>query len=281
VPTLVYSLVAEGVVKSIIACYTDSSTSSKVWKEFEAGVVGVRGVKGPVWYCALLLIFDTIYTITCSSHFESRSLDRTRTSANTVASDPKSKAPNVSSPKHISTWVVLVALCFTATVEFCIRCVWDIGRIFEPLNLNIGYVPQYVLYYVAGIYVSRSGTSLHRVIGLRTLVTIFSLAILLLAYGLAAAQKSGLPVQIVMELAGGGFNTFALTYAFVNEFVGFIACVVLLKSFNNVGVLKRRWAICGVEIGKASYAVFLVHVPVLVGVMCALEGRGWEEKGIE
>jgi glucan biosynthesis protein C len=52
VPALLYSVFAKR---------RDSANWEGVRNEFMAGVKSTRGVRGPMWYTALLLVFDTIY----------------------------------------------------------------------------------------------------------------------------------------------------------------------------------------------------------------------------
>lgn len=98
----------------------------------------MKGVRGPVWYCTLLLIFDTVYAQLSRKYPSKFSSSRMLLEQMTFG---KAKALNIST-------------------SFLIRLIYPVGRNFTPLNLQPAYLPQYIYYYTFGIYfVGRSEPS--------------------------------------------------------------------------------------------------------------------------
>jgi hypothetical protein len=165
--------------------------------------------------------------------------------------------------------------------SFIIRTRFPFGHIFLPLNLNLGYLSQYILYYSTGIYFQRAHIPLHRPCSARTIATTSSLAMILLAFGFFKARSlttTGNTLGDIIHLAGGGLNTFALLYSLLNELVGFTLAVLLLRAFHHP-VLSAHWSILGEDLAKGSYAAFLVHIPVLVETMTLIDEDAWRHQG--
>jgi hypothetical protein len=165
--------------------------------------------------------------------------------------------------------------------SFIIRTQFPFGHIFLPLNLNLGYLPQYILYYSTGIYFQRSHIPLNRHCSARTIATTSSLAVVLLAFASFKARNlitTGNTLGDIIHLAGGGLNTFALLYSLFNELVGFTLAALLLRAFHHP-VLSAHWSILGEDLATGSYAAFLVHIPVLVETMTLIDEDAWRYQG--
>jgi hypothetical protein len=87
--------------------------------------------------------------------------------------------------------------------------------------------------------------------------------------------KEGGSLGDAVKSAGGGFNIFALLYALLNEYVGFMLASFLLKVFHTPA-FSQHWTIFGVDLAQGSYAAFLVHIPVLVETMTLLDEEKWK-----
>lgn len=72
----------------------------------------------------------------------------------------------------------------------------------------------------------------------------------------------------------GGWNLAAGWYAVFNEVMGFVMSVVVLRWFGETRWARGEWVVGGWEVGRGSYAAFLVHAPVVVGMQSLCEGWG-------
>ncbi|KAF1850779.1 uncharacterized protein K460DRAFT_400817 [Cucurbitaria berberidis CBS 394.84] len=269
VPTAVYSVISKGVVRGIITWRLHDAGWAVVWKEVLEGVKGVRGVSGPVWYCALLLIFDTLYAVLFPSQFTE------------AIPTPRNAMPSSKAPPFRTTYV-LIALSSISVMSFLVRTEYPVGLDFKPLCLQLAFVSQYALYYIAGICIHRSDRTLQEAIIPRTLRHLAALAIGVTTFSLFQIKSyvtSGGVFIDVVEQATGGVNLFALLYAFWNEVTGLLLSSVLLKLFTSHRMLGKKWQPFGVDLGKYSYASFLVHTPLLVDMQCFFGKGEFEKRG--
>ncbi|CAO2653788.1 Nn.00g031990.m01.CDS01 [Neocucurbitaria sp. VM-36] len=274
VPTLVYSLVSKGVIRGVVEWRMGREGWGAVWREGVEGVRGVRGVGGPVWYCALLLVFDAVYALLFPEHFAGTTRERLR--------GEKLEVKKEDVPKPFRSIDVLVAISLTAFMSFWIRTEYPVGRDFKPLCLQLAFTSQYILYYIAGVYIHRSHRTLQDAISRQTLYYVAALVVVSTAFGLLlviTAVTSGTPFDSIVGQAIGGFNVFACVYAFWNECMGLLISSILLKLFTRYAVLGRKWFILGMDVGKYSYAAFLVHTPLVVDMQYLFGKSGFEEKG--
>jgi hypothetical protein len=282
VPMLVYSALGKGLMRAIVARRRDGANWVGVRSEFMQGVMSTRGVGGPMWYTALLLVFDTIYTIGWPQHFSAPASDSpsakasAKSTSKTQIASPRD-LPSAIIPRPPGTWHVLITLLVAGLSSFIIRTQFPFGHIFLPLNLNFGYLPQYMLYYSTGIYFQRSHIPLNRPCSARTIATTSSLAVVLSAFSFSKARSliaTGNTLGDIIHLAGGGLNTFALLYPLLNELVGFTLAALLLRAFHHP-ILSSHWTLLGEDLAKGSYAAFLVHIPVLVETMTLIDEDAW------
>ncbi|GME55047.1 hypothetical protein K490DRAFT_61830 [Neofusicoccum parvum] len=219
------------------------------WDTMTAYWASVRGVRGPVWYSALLLVFDTAYIL--------------------LRPRPSPRAASPPPPAHPTRTRALAAVTSLALLSFGVRLAFPIGRNFVPLSVRPGFVPQYLAAYALGLRLAgrdpRDGVPAPRALlpGL--------LAACAAAVALGAASASNLPPLVA---ARGGWNAPALAYALWHEAAGLLVFSALLHGFASVEALRADWG----RVGRYSYAAFLVHAPVLVALMGWLDG--WRAGGV-
>jgi hypothetical protein len=204
----------------------------------------LRGVSGPVWYTALLLIFDTIYALVPDS---------------------------VSFP----TPPFLIGMILDVAGNFGMQLLYPAGYKLVPLNLNLGYLVQYIASYLLGIRfatfdplstqpllsVSPTGTTLLA----SSIISYFSLTGLLHYY----------PGEYLRSSALGGLNLVVLSYAVVlQETGGYLLGSAILTRFQRSSLFNRSWG----SVGRYSYAAFLVHPIVCVGAQ--LWTDDWNANGV-
>lgn len=267
VPTLVYTLFAPPIISSIIgvlggeAVVIDGPRQGReIWIEH---LRSLKGVRGPVWYCTLLLIFDTVYAQLSRKYPSKFSTSRMLLEQMTFG---KAMALNIST-------------------SFLIRLIYPVGRNFTPLNLQPAYLPQYIYYYTFGTYFAgRSETSKPTAISTLTPPT-YSMFIIssFLSTTSLITLFTIYPSKYPLSSISGGFNFAALSYTVWNETTGYLISSSLLHLFTPHPIppspsptfLHREWKIGNPKVAKYSYAAFLVHILVLVTVQAGLDRLGW------
>ncbi|OAG06050.1 uncharacterized protein CC84DRAFT_1244953 [Paraphaeosphaeria sporulosa] len=280
VPGVVYSVLGPGVVEGIIALLRDGAPVHDAWNRSVGKVVSVRGARGPVWYCGVLLVFDGVFALALYPR-ASRTADVKEAGDKNAAKQDKRK-PHIS---HLRDAHIFLCLAGAALASFLLRLRWPIGTTFTPLGLEVGFLPQYIVYYATGIYAHCSlGTELHRLVprtsvriprALSAIRTIQGILVLTVNTGVFLLLFTPTPEAHLR----GGFNVLAACYAVFNETLGFLLSVLVLRVFGEQDWARRKWSVKGgslgeVELARWSYAAFLVHAPVVVGLQCGLDGWG-------
>jgi hypothetical protein len=298
VPTLVFCLVKSGLARGILAWRLRGEAWNVVGREFLDGVKSVRGISGPVWYCATLFVLDAVYAGALPRHFaRAEPIQLTeKENAGTVSNRDDTSAPstNTSSatsftnpsagPEPFRTAHVLATLGLISTSSFLIRLYYPVGRTFWPLSLQLAYTSQYFVYYTAGIYIHRSGRALESVISSHTLRIVGTMTTFIASLGLLHTKSlldTGMSFPEIVPLVFGGPNLLALLYAFFNEFAGLLLTSLSLKTFYScrLSFLGKRWMVGKVDVAKYSYAAFMVHGPVVLDLQCLFGKKGWESMG--
>ncbi|OCK84168.1 hypothetical protein K432DRAFT_462655, partial [Lepidopterella palustris CBS 459.81] len=141
IPVVFYTLLAAPLPMRGFGCGKGAGMGRGWWVYWR----GLKGVSGPVWYCALLLIFDTIFTITLPSTFANLSKNSSR--------NPSPNPPNKSNP--INQPLVLASIATISATSFLLRLLHPVIQTFTPLNLQLAY-PQYILTYAIGLSIAPS-----------------------------------------------------------------------------------------------------------------------------
>ena len=260
-PSAVYTLLFEPTLQAIVWGADTSAydgTFNTVWAVYLDYWKNVRGLRGPVWYLGLVMVFDTIAILSHSRNEDSFSIRIFRQDRHFWAS---------------IVWIMSIL------ASFAIRIVFPVGEIWVPLNLQLAYLPQYISAYSAGHlsvvfddpfilmpfrYALRN--SIRRV--LRWLAfSLFTLGVMHVIERFAL----GLDDEQMMELGRGGFNLPALLYAIWNE-VGFATIgFALLAAFLEHA--DYPWTLFGggLWLPRYSYGAYLLHAPVSVVVEIAVE----------
>ncbi|KAH7385453.1 hypothetical protein DE146DRAFT_667104 [Phaeosphaeria sp. MPI-PUGE-AT-0046c] len=276
VPTLVYSLCAKGVCWSIVAWRKHAGWEG-VKTVFWENVRNTRGAGGPTWFTAVLLIFDAVYTMGWPEQF----------APSPTPKPLKDKKPNGWSPstpiprrQTLKTSHVIIGLTLASASSFLIRLRYPFGHVFVPLNLMLGYLPQYVLYYSAGIWIQRRGVALDQPASARSLKIIGVAAFALGAVGVVKTREvlsQGGSIDDIVKLSGGGLNIFAFLYATLNETVGFLLGSLALYTFHHSSILSSRWTVWSRDVASGSYAAFLLHMPMLIETLTAFNEEAWKD----
>ncbi|KAF2472986.1 uncharacterized protein BDR25DRAFT_13002 [Lindgomyces ingoldianus] len=294
IPMVVYSLfVNPGIWVMMQVMLGEESREGGLWKGFWREVGKVRGVRGPVWYCGLLLVFDGVYAVVRRQDFgamkrKSKKMTEKKDDGDGKRSERHSNTTTKvlrrpgTKPQTISPIQVFFAFTVTSTLSFLIRISYPLGTRLRPLNINPGYVPQYLLFYTTGILAhTHYKTGLSSLIPRRTRITLILAFLLITISGLLSLksqisteqQRTGTrpPIATILPYFRGGFNHFSSIYSLWNEVTGILITSIILSFFKNSKYLNQKWTFWGFDVARYSYPAFLVHVVVLVFVQCVTD----------
>lgn len=273
IPTLLYSILGPGPATAVVKIIRDGGGWKDGLQSFWQGVKGVRGVRGGVWYCALLLVFDALYALLRPQDFGT--VRKQNKDEKTRRADRRVEAPKAVPDMHI-----LLALVVSTASSLWLRTKWPLGVQFKLLSLNMGFVPQYVLFYVTGVGAyTYLGTELHSLATKRALLLLGVACVLITTTGIIILKneiETGADVQKILEFFRGGWNRFAFIYAIWNEFTGVLLSSLLLQLFRRM--FNKKWIIGGFDLARYSYPAFLVHIPVVVFLHCLMDQ--WKASGV-
>jgi glucans biosynthesis protein C len=271
VPAIAYTLLATPLARAMILASEKGTATTliDVKTVAEASLKSLRGLKGPVWFGAVLFLLDA--------------------AAATIAKLKPStfqQWPTWSSSKRK---YVLGALTSSAAAAFFIRLPFPVGAVFAPLNLQPAFLPQYIFSYAMGHVCAATGSmylySLYPYAREKPFTSL-AISIATMALGLGATCASIFAgegrakfISTGWERLTGGFTLPAALYALWNElgFVTILPSVVALceRYFNRPEVFtlilprmpgRQAGERKKVELARYAYATFLVHPVVSFAV---------------
>jgi glucan biosynthesis protein C len=211
---------------------------------------------GPLWFVAMLLIFSFGYAAW-------RRLTRNRIS---------SSMSDSSVPSYLSVGIFVLAL---ALVSYLVRIIVPLGK---SVNLfvyflsfpTIAYLPQYLSFFVLGTVASRHDwfRTLPRSMGkvgfvaaLVATVTLFSIGFLSFLKAIENASQ---------QIPPFGYGTWqSAVYTLWDSIFAVGMCLGLIplfrRFFNGQGRFDRF-------LSQHSYAVYVIHIPIVVLLAVALKG---------
>jgi glucan biosynthesis protein C len=251
IPVIVYTLFGGPAQIALSKLHKHEELSLGILTEFWESL---RGICGPVWYPALLLIFDTIYALVPDS------------------------ASFIAPP-------FLIGIFLDVAGNFGMRLLFPAGDIFVPLNLKLGYLVQYITSYLLGIrFAAFDSPSSQPLLSASPTqiplpkLTLVTRTILLASCIISNVSLIGLlhyyPDRYPRSSVLGGLNLAALSYAFLNETTGYLLGSAILTVFKYRSLFNRSWG----SVGRYSYAAFVVHPIVCVGAQ--LWTDDWNASGV-
>lgn len=236
IPALGYTLLVPPIQKSVVELCTKGQLSGgmqEIERLFISHLTTLRGMRALVWFCTLLLLFDISLVLS-------------------------RKFALPFSPKQLSLKMVMI---LNIATSFLLR-----GKLFTPLNLQLGYLPQYITAYILGIYGNLPHLSKCDRTWLAVVSMVSTASIISLLYLSPTPYK---PTDLI-----SGVNWLSLCYTVWNETTGCLLGSALFSLFGSNEWLKRQWG----GVARYSYAAFLVHPVVCVGLQSFFDG--WKAEGV-
>ena len=208
---------------------------------------------GPMWFVEALLIFSLVYA-----------LWRLATARRGAAAPPP--PPTASEARAPGNGAMALFALGVGVVTFVVRLAWPVGRMLEPLHLQLGQFAQYIAYFVVGVFAyRRNGFAGVRIAQARLWVWVAVGLIVLYPVLLVAGGALTAGVDSFL----GGLTWQSLAYSVYEQFLGLALIVTLLvwfrERFNRQGRLAAN-------MGADTYAVYVFHPFVIVSLGYALSG---------
>ena len=202
---------------------------------------------GPMWFVLLLLVLSILNVLI-------------KLLLEYLFANSKLK-PAYPSRVKIFSFAILIG-----AVTFLVRIPLPIGFVFQPLNLQIPFVPQYIGLFIIGISANH-GNWLNQVnfdiFPFWRNLTLFLVVLMPVLFILSG----GLEGDITPVL--GGLHWQSLAYSLWEQLFCLGMILTLLSffknRFNNQGKFTQ-------ELSTSSYAVYIFHTPVLVLFTLSLRG---------
>lgn len=188
---------------------------------------------GPMWFCAVLLLFSLIYGLSRLSGWRERAV-------------------------ALSGPLVVVFVILMAAATFAVRIGVQAGT--SVLNVHPGDLPQYLLMFAAGAHGFRGNWMM----GLadRSCLRWGAQALAISAPLFAALVLFGGGLKGDTALYAGGFNLVSagkcLWEALVCVGMGFLILAVYRRHFDTQGPVAK-W------LSDNAFGVYLIHPPILIG----------------
>jgi glucan biosynthesis protein C len=205
---------------------------------------------GPLWFAAMLLIFDFGYAA-------GRMLTRNRTSYSMSQS---------SLPSCLLIGVFILAL---ALVSYLVRIVVPMGK--DVLGFpTLSYLPQYLSLFVLGTVASRHNwfRTLPSSMGLVGFVTALVAGVLLFPLAFSGHLFSLELSPAVTNFTGNGQWQSAV-YALWDSTSAVGMCLGVITLFRHFFNGQGRF---GRFLSQHSYTVYIIHIPIVVFLSVALRG---------
>ena len=200
---------------------------------------------GPLWFVALLLVFDVGYV------------------GWRMLTGKPSTATEASFPGYARIGAFVVAL---ALASYLIRIVVPLGEevrlLVSFLNFpTMAYLPQYLGFFVLGIVAFRHDwlRGLPRALGLLGLVAAAMATVLLFPLALSGQPFSLAMTQPAHFLGNGHWH--AAVYALWDSTMAIGLCLGLIVIFRDIANGRGKLARF---VADHSYAVYIIHVPIIV-----------------
>jgi len=210
------------------------------------GLVGL----GPLWFVAMLLIFNLGYTA-----WRRLTGNRASTSQHETAT-----------PGYLQIGIFVLAL---AAVSYGIRMYIPLGKEIGGFP-TLAYLPQYLSFFIVGIVASRRDwfRSLPSAMGVAGFVMAAVAGVVLFPLAVSG-QLFSVEITPALENAMGNGHWQSAVYALFDSMFAVGLCLGMLTLFR--GFLNKESRL-GRFLSQQSYAVYILHIPIIVFIGYAMRG---------
>jgi peptidoglycan/LPS O-acetylase OafA/YrhL len=209
------------------------------------GLVGL----GPLWFVAMLLVFNIGYAVWRMA--------------------TQRWAPTTHEPSRPNILVIVAFILLLAGASYLMRQVVPLGQ--EVLDFpTLAYLPQYLSFFVVGAVASRRDWFrtlpgwmgvVGFVLAMAAVVALFPLAF--------SGQWFSVEITPALDNAMGNGHWQSAVYALFDSTFAVGLCLGLIVLFR--GLFNKENKI-GTFLSRQSYAVYIVHIPIVVFLAYAMRG---------
>jgi surface polysaccharide O-acyltransferase-like enzyme len=220
-------------------------TNPLTWKAYPR-MLGL----GPLWFVVMLLVFSLGYALW-------RMATPNRTS---------SSASNPSAPSYLGIGIFCLAL---AGVSYLVRMIIPLGKSVWEFP-TLAYLPQYLGFFVVGTIASRRNwfRTLPGSMGVVGLATAVAAGALLFPLAFSG-QWFSLELTPALTQSFGNGHWQSAVYALWDSLFAVGMCLGLITVFRRFFNGQGRF---GRLLSQHSYAVYVIHIPIVVFLAYALSG---------
>jgi peptidoglycan/LPS O-acetylase OafA/YrhL len=205
---------------------------------------------GPLWFVAMLLIFNFGYAAW-------RGLTGSRTA------DPESQS---SPPSYLGIGLFVLGL---AATSYLVRIVIPIGQSVSEFP-TLAYLPQYLSFFIVGIVAARRDwfRTLPSSLGVASVVAALVASVLLFPLAISG-QLFSVTITPALDNAMGNGHWQSVVYALWDSIFAVGLCLGAITFFRGRLNGESRF---GRFLSQQSYAVYIIHIPIIVYMAYALRG---------
>jgi surface polysaccharide O-acyltransferase-like enzyme len=165
-----------------------------------------------------------------------------------------------------STQVIVIGILL-GLISFLTRLVFPTGWTLSPLGFQLGYFPQYILLFMAGLIATKNKWLDQ--LRLKQGTRFASRAILMVTVILPAIFVVFLLLKLPPDYFKGGWNGISLIYSLWEQITGLMIMVALLSiakfKWNNENSFLTRLA-------PNAFGVYIFHPVVLISLSLMVQG---------
>jgi hypothetical protein len=220
------------------------TVSSFTWQKY-SGFLGM----GPMWFVAMLLIFNLGYA-----------------GLRAVKKNDTSRIKNKSTkPTYLAISIFILAL---AATNYAVRTVIPIGKDIVGFP-TLSYLPQYLSFFVLGIIALRNNwlKTIPNSMGIAGFITAVISGVILFPLAFSGKFFSLALTPTLTNLLGNGHwesSVYALWDSIFSVGMCLTAITFFRRFFDTQGKLKKF-------LSQHSYTVYIIHIPIIIVVALALK----------